>query len=181
MRGRSRDRATDRLNNVHLRDVTLDDLDIYLRMRCDPVMMAELGGPLPREGVPDKLRRDVEAVERDEYWISIVESDEGEPMGSVVVWQHDDHGEEEAEIGWMVVPEFQGRGIGKAATAALIERARADGRWGDIHAYPGVTNAPSNGICRSLGFELVGTMDVLAFDDRPLRVNHWRLPQAATP
>lgn len=69
MRGRSRDGATDSLNNVHLRDVTLDDLDIYLRMRCDPVMMAELGGPLPREGVPDKLRRDVEAVERDEYWI----------------------------------------------------------------------------------------------------------------
>ena len=80
---------------MHLRDVTLDDLDLYLRMRCDPVMMAELGGPLPRDGVPDKLRRDVQAVERDEYWISIVESDDHEPMGSVVLWRHDDHGEEE--------------------------------------------------------------------------------------
>jgi len=166
------------LSTVHLRDVTLDDLDLYLRMRCDPVMMAELGGPLPRDGVPDKLRRDVEAVEHDGYWISIVESDADEPMGSVVLWRHDDHGEEESEIGWMILPEFQGRGIGKAATAALIQRARADGRWGDIHAYPGVTNAPSNGICRSLGFELVETMDVIAFEDRPLRVNHWRLPEA---
>jgi hypothetical protein len=31
-------------------------------------MTAELGGPLPPAGVPDELRRDVAAVERDEYW-----------------------------------------------------------------------------------------------------------------
>ena len=95
---------------MKLRDVTLDDLSLYQHMRCDPVMMAELGGPLPIEGVPDKLRRDVAAVERDEYWVSIVESDEGAAMGSVVLWRHDDHGEMESEIGWMVLPAFQGRG-----------------------------------------------------------------------
>jgi RimJ/RimL family protein N-acetyltransferase len=159
---------------VKLRDVTLDDLGLYERMRCDPVMMAELGGPLPIDGVPDKLRRDVAAVERDEYWVSIVGSDEGEPMGSVVLWSHDDHGELESEIGWMVLPEFQGRGVGKRATAALLLRARADGRWGDIHAYPGVSNAASNGICRSLGFTLLGVADV-RFEGRPLQVHHWRL------
>jgi hypothetical protein len=31
---------------VRLRDVELGDVDAYVRMRCDPVMMAELGGPL---------------------------------------------------------------------------------------------------------------------------------------
>lgn len=159
---------------MHLRDVTLDDLHVYERMRTDPVMMAELGGPLPIEGVPGKLRRDVEAVERDESWISIVVRDDGEPMGSVVLWRHDERGAEISEIGWMVLPEFQGKGVGKAATAALIERARADGRWGAIHAYPGVTNAPSNGICRSLGFQLVETVDI-EFEGRSLRANHWRL------
>lgn len=160
---------------MHLRDVTLDDLDLYVRMRCDPVVMAELGGPLPREGVPDKLRRDVEAVERDESWIAVIESDDGEPMGSVVMWRHDDDGDELTEIGWMVLPEFQGKGIGTAATAALIERARADGRWGAIHAFPGVTNAPSNGVCRSLGFTMVETVDI-EFEDRPMSTNHWVLP-----
>jgi RimJ/RimL family protein N-acetyltransferase len=159
---------------VRLRDVTIDDLALYERMRCDPVMMAELGGPLPIDGVPGKLRRDVAAVERDEYWVSIVESDEGDPLGSVVLWRHDDHGEMESEIGWMVLPEFQGQGVGKRATAALLLRARADGRWGDIHAYPGVTNAPSNGICRSLGFTLLGESEV-RFEGRPMHVHHWRL------
>ena len=35
---------------MKLRDVEPDDLGLYVRMRRDPVMMAELGGPLPREG-----------------------------------------------------------------------------------------------------------------------------------
>ncbi len=160
---------------MQLRDVTLGDLDLYIAMRCDPDMMAELGGPLPREGVPDKLRRDVGGVERDECWISVIESDEAEPMGSVVLWTVDDESEAPySEIGWLVLPAFQGRGVGKAATAALIERAHADGRWGPISAHPGVTNAASNGICRSLGFELVGEMEVV-FEDRTLVTNHWRL------
>jgi hypothetical protein len=36
---------------VRLRDVELGDISAYVRMRCDPVVMAELGGPLPREGI----------------------------------------------------------------------------------------------------------------------------------
>jgi RimJ/RimL family protein N-acetyltransferase len=165
---------------MHLRDVTLDDRWLYERLRCDPVMMADLGGPLPKESVPDKLRRDVEAVERDEYWISVIESDDGEAMGTVVLWEHDDRGEAISEIGWMVLPEFQGRGLGRSATAALLQRARDDGRWGAIHAYPGVTNAPSNGICRSLGFTLLGAAEI-EFEDRAITANHWRLDGARPP
>jgi RimJ/RimL family protein N-acetyltransferase len=165
---------------MRYRDVSIDDLELYYAMRCDPEMMAELGGPLPRKGVPDKLRRDVEAVERDECWISVIESDDGEPMGSVVLWTVDDEPGEPpySEIGWMVLPAFQGRGVAKAATAALIERALADGRWGAINAHPGVDNAPSNGICRSLGFTLVRRRSVV-FEDRVLETNHWRLEPEA--
>ena len=45
---------------VQLRDVELTDVGAYVRMRCDPVMMAGLGGPLPREGIEAKVQRDVE-------------------------------------------------------------------------------------------------------------------------
>lgn len=47
---------------MRLRDVQLGDVDAYVRMRCDPVMMADLGGPLPPEGIEDKVRRDVAAA-----------------------------------------------------------------------------------------------------------------------
>jgi len=34
-------------------------------MRCDPVMMAELGGPLPREGIAAKVARDAQQAAAD--------------------------------------------------------------------------------------------------------------------
>ena len=37
-----------------------------------------------------------------------------------------------------------------------------------------MTNAPSNGICRSLGFTLLGVRDI-EFEGRPMHVHRWRL------
>jgi hypothetical protein len=42
---------------MRLRDVEPGDVDAYIAMRCDPVMTAELGGPLPREGIGEKVKR----------------------------------------------------------------------------------------------------------------------------
>jgi len=50
---------------MQLRNVVLDDVDAYVRMRCDPVMMACLGGPLPREGIEEKVQRDVHRAAED--------------------------------------------------------------------------------------------------------------------
>jgi RimJ/RimL family protein N-acetyltransferase len=165
---------------VRLRDVALGDVDAYVRMRCDPVMMAELGGPLPREGMEARVERDAQEAASGAALIKMIVLDEPEPdavAGSVSIWSHEEEGlgQEEpiTEIGWMVLPEFQGRGLAKAAVRALLELARDQGRWGPVHAFPGVTNAPSNGICRSLGFTLLGEYDVTFADDRLIKTNHW--------
>ena len=78
------------------------------------------------------------------------------PVGTIGVWASEWAGEEVSETGWMVLPEHQGKGHASAALAALLERARPDDRWGDIHAFPGATNAPSNALCRKFGFEQLG-------------------------
>jgi RimJ/RimL family protein N-acetyltransferase len=152
---------------VRLRDVEPGDLDAYVRMRCDPAMMAELGGPQPAEHMPGKVARDVAAVRDGSTWIKMIEV-EGVVAGIVTLWSHDDS----AEIGWMVLTEFQGQGLAKRAVRELLELARQDGRWGVVHAYPGVTNGPSNGLCRSLGFTLVGPVEI-DFNNRRLRSNDW--------
>ena len=161
---------------MRLRDVDLGDVSAYVRMQCDPVMMAELGGPLPREGIEDKVARDVRAAAAGTDWIKMIVPGQAEAdvvAGSVVLWSHDgDGGEPISEIGWMVLPEFQGRGLAKRAVRMLLELARDDGRWGLVHAFPATTNGPSNGICRSLGFRLAGEQDV-TFAGRVLRSNHW--------
>lgn len=166
---------------MRLRDVEPGDLGAYVRMRTDPVMMAELGGPLPREGIEAKVERDVQEAAAGIVWIKMIIPDEAAPevvAGSVALWSHEDERGAPAqdgpmsEIGWMVLPEFQGRGIGKRAVRALLELARAEDRWGLVHAFPGVTNAASNGICRSLGFRFAGEQDI-PYAGRVLRVNHW--------
>jgi RimJ/RimL family protein N-acetyltransferase len=161
---------------MRLRDVELGDVTAYVRMRCDPVMMAELGGPLPREDIEEKVARDVKAAAADDQWIKMIVSGETAPeavAGTVALWSHEeDGGEPVTEIGWMVLPEFQGRGLAKQAVRVLLELAADDGRWGFVHAFPATTNGPSNGICRSLGFRLVGEQ-VVTFAGRVLLSNHW--------
>src|SRR6266487_3521945 len=166
---------------VRLRNVELGDVDAYVRMRCDPVMMAGLGGPLPREGIEGKVARDVQAVAADTEWIKMIVPGETAPdvvAGSVALWSHDENSEPVSEIGWMVLPEFQGHGLAKQAVRMLLELARDDGRWGLVHAFPAVANAPSNGICRSLGFQFAGERDV-TFAGRVLRSKHWVINPAA--
>jgi RimJ/RimL family protein N-acetyltransferase len=160
-----------------LRDVTPDDLDAYVRMRCDPVMMRDLGGPLPREGMREKVERDVRDAVRDTAWTKMIVPDPADPgtvAGTVTLWSHDDGGQRISEIGWMVLPAHQGRGHGKRAVRALLDLAAEDGRWGLVHAFPAVGNAPSNGICRTLGFTLAGQRTV-TFADRLLHTNHWTI------
>ncbi|MDL4775599.1 MULTISPECIES: GNAT family N-acetyltransferase [Thermomonosporaceae] len=165
---------------MHLRDVGPGDADAYVRMRCDPVMMAELGGPHSRESVEEKVRRDVRDAASDVSWIKMIVPDGAGPgvvAGTVLLWAHEMDGEPLSEIGWMVLPEFQGQGVGKQAVRTLLREAAEDGRWGLVHAFPATTNAPSNGICRSLGFSLVGERDV-PFAGQVLHSNHWTIDPA---
>ena len=75
----------------------------------------------------------------------------------------------------MILPAHQGHRYATRALAVLLERVRADGRWGPIHAFPGVTNEASNALCKGAGFTLLGTADV-DYGDRMLHCNHWVLP-----
>jgi RimJ/RimL family protein N-acetyltransferase len=205
------------------------DVAAYVAMRCDPVMMAELGGPLPRDGIEAKVAADVATVRSGAGWIMMIVPDPADPgtvAGSVVVWSHPadeepppdpaadaagapptraaggeptaaapENGEDGplavaspgaaavpvpqiSEIGWMVLPAYQGRGLARRAVSRVLDLAAADGRWGTIHAFPGVTNAASNALCRSLGFTLVGTVTV-DFQGRPLTCHHWRVDPGA--
>src|SRR6201996_9400208 len=126
-------------------------------MRCDPLMMADLGGPLPREGMADKVARDVRAAAAGTPSGKMILPDKAPPAavaGNVVMWSHDEAGQPMSEIGWMVLPEFQGRGLGQLAVRMLLGLARDDGRGGLVHAFPATANGPSNGLCRAVGFRV---------------------------
>src|ERR1700749_1389553 len=73
------------------------------------------------------------------------------------------------EVGWMVVPEFQGRGIAVAATSQEGQLARREDKHRFMHAFPTGGNGLSNAICRKLGFELLEARE-FEFPKRALHV-----------
>ena len=154
--------------------VSTGDLEAYTRMRCDAAMMAHLGGPEPVDEIEDKLRHDVAGATADREWTLIIcpGDDPSVVAGTISLWPHEVNGTQLSEIGWMVLPEYQGKGLAKRAVREVLHRAAADGRWKLIHAFPDVGNEPSNAICRSLGFSLEGEQDFV-FAGKNLRVNHW--------
>ncbi|MFI6229052.1 GNAT family N-acetyltransferase [Micromonospora echinospora] len=165
------------LSDVRLRDVEADDLEAYVRMRCDPAMTAHLGGPFPRDRVAAQVARDVELVAGGSSLIKMIVVDSpvtDTVAGTVTLWPHEVDGEPGAEIGWMVLPEHQGRGLGRRAVRSLLDLAALDGRWGVAHAFPAVGNVGSNAICRALGFTSLGERD-WPFRGRVFRVQHWRI------
>jgi RimJ/RimL family protein N-acetyltransferase len=153
------------------------DADFWLTeaLETDPEVMRELGGPIERARLPEIHRRRI----ADPWWFKIVDP-AGAAVGTIGVWEKSHGAERVHETGWMVLPSQQGRGIASAALALLIGRVRDEPRILSIHAFPPVTNTPSNALCRKFGFVLLGTTDFV-YAGRTLHCNHWSLatPQAA--
>jgi RimJ/RimL family protein N-acetyltransferase len=77
------------------------------------------------------------------------------------------------EIGWSVLPSFQGQGVASSASAQAIELARTEQRLRYLHAFPSVNNGPSNAICRKLGFTLMEEGEFEYPPGRVMTVHDW--------
>jgi RimJ/RimL family protein N-acetyltransferase len=160
---------------MELVPVTADDLWLTVALETDPRVMAELGGAWSvEEATATHARRLQYGIEHESLWLKIVPDPATGPVGSLVMWDSEWEGKPITEAGWMVLLEHQGRGYASEGVRLLVERANAEGRWGDIHAFPGASNGASNAICRKLGFELVGEGDA-DYAGRHFPVNHWVL------
>jgi RimJ/RimL family protein N-acetyltransferase len=152
------------------------DLPLLEALLGDPAMTEHLGGPES----PAKLAERQARYERIDdqgtgRMFKIVDEETGEGVGSVGYWDKSWRDDEVYETGWSVLPPFQGSGIASEATAQVIELARAEGRHRFLHAFPSVDNAPSNAICRKLGFTLLGESDFEYPPGNSMRCNDWRL------
>ena len=158
---------------MKLRPYADDDIWLTEELETDPEVMSELGGPQPADSIPKIHARRLKSDAEVDSWL-VIEDEPGVAVGTIGVWSRTEDGVEMFEVGWLVLPRFQRRGIASRALGLLIERCHADERIDSIHAFPGATNVPSNALCRGAGFTWVEEREVL-YGDRPLRVNHWEL------
>jgi RimJ/RimL family protein N-acetyltransferase len=153
-----------------------DDLPLLEKLMGDPAMTEHLGGPESPEKIAERQARYEDVTDTGNgRMFKIVDEATGEAVGSVGYWEREWRGEQVYETGWSVLPTFQGRGIAGAATAQAIEKARAENKHRFLHAFPSVDNAPSNAICRKLGFTLLEAREFEYPPGNFMRCNDWRL------
>ena len=160
---------------VRLEPWGADDLQLLRRLVGDPAMMEHLGGPESEEKIIERQARYERRGNGKGWAFKIIEEATGEPVGWVGYWERSWKGEEVWESGWSVLPEFQGGGFAASGTARAMEHAREDGRRRFVHAFPAVENAPSNAICRKLGFTLLGELEFEHPKGNFMQCNDWRL------
>jgi RimJ/RimL family protein N-acetyltransferase len=148
------------------------DRPLLERALADPQMMEHLGGPETSAKITERQAR-YERPGSGQY--KIVDKATGERVGWVGYWERTWRDGQVYEIGWSVLPEFQGRGVATTATSQAIELARSERKHRFLHAFPSVDNGPSNAICRKLGFELLEAREFEYPPGNSMQCNDWRL------
>ena len=166
--------------DVDIRPWSNHDLALLEQLMGDAAMTEHFGGPES----PYKIR------ERHKHYCQINHSDTGQMFvivvgpewvaaGSVGYWVKMWRNQQVWEIGWSVLPAFQGQGAATRATLAAVERARAEEKYRFMHAFPSINNEPSNAICRKTGFTLQGENEFEYPLGNFMRCNDWRLDMFA--
>jgi RimJ/RimL family protein N-acetyltransferase len=162
-------------NVVRIEPWGKDDLPL-LEQQNTPEMTAHLGGPESDEKIAERQTRYERLADSGKgRMFKIVDVATGQAVGGVGYWERTWRGEQVYEMGWGVLPAFQGRGIAGMATALAIAGARDDGKHQFLHAFPSVDNPPSNAVCRKLGFTLVEECEFEYPPGSVMQCNDWRL------
>jgi RimJ/RimL family protein N-acetyltransferase len=161
---------------VDLRPWAEGDLDLLIRLLGDPAMTEHLGGPEPLEKIHARHQRYCAESQTEPYRLfAILAGSERTPAGWVGYWEAEENGEPAWEMGWSVLPEFQGRGLASQAARMVVERVRAEGKHRFLYAYPAAGNGPSNAICRKVGFTWIEEGDFEYPKGSFMRCNVWRM------
>lgn len=165
-------------SGVSLRPWATDDLPLLERLLGDPAMTEHLGGPESPDAIRSRHERYLAADPARNGIYAITLGPEATPVGWIGYWEADWNDETVWECGWHVLPEYQGRGIARQAAVLMIGRVRDHGVHRYLHAFPAVDNIWSNALCRTLGFDLRGEVEVEYPRGSMMRAYDWRLDLA---
>ena len=164
------------MSNVLLQPWSESDLPLLENLLGDPIMMTHLGGPETPEQILRRHQRYLHLPEDGtDHMFRVIWAPTAEGVGSVGYWRKTWREQSVYEMGWLILPGYQGRGIATKAAAAVIEHASQGPKYQFMHAFPSVENAASNAICRKLGFTLLEECQVEYPPGRSMTINDWRL------
>ena len=139
--------------NITIRKMQPGDADALYRLLSDPAVMRYLEPPFDRAQTEDFLRRAGLA----EPPLVYAAEENGVFLGYVIYHAYD---EQSVEIGWVLLPDYWGRGYASALTDRLIDRARQEQKSVVIECAP--AQAATKRIAIKKGFRACGICDGLA-------------------
>ena len=156
------------------------DLPLLQQLLGNPAMTEHIGGPESPQQIAERHERYLRFDPSKGRLFKIVTERDREAVGWVGYWERRWREEDVFEIGWSVLPAFQGRGIASMGTAHALARARADGTHRFVHAFPSVDNVPSNAICRRVGFTFVEKCEFEYPPGHFMQCNDWKFDLRAS-
>lgn len=147
------------------------DRDLTVALETDPRVMGHLGGVSTADTAERVHQWRLAAPERGDIFVTIVPDGAAEPVGVVGIWRSEIDGETVHELGAMILPGHQARGVGTRTWDLVRPLVQAAG-ISRLDSYPGVDNVASNAILARIGFTRAGERD-LDYEGRPVRCAHW--------
>jgi RimJ/RimL family protein N-acetyltransferase len=167
------------MTDILLRPWSEDDLPLLMNLMSDPNVMGHLGGPETPEQIERRNKRYAHIDEDGiDHMFKVVLAATGEGVGEIGYWKKNWQDQLVYEMGWMVLPGFQGHGIATKAGEAVIKLIQRERRFPFVHAFPSVSNPASNAICRKLGFSLIEECQFEYPPGHSMTVNDWQLDLA---
>ena len=139
--------------NITIRKMQPGDADALYRLLSDPEVMRHLEPPFDREQAEAFLHH---AGLTEPPLVYAAEAN-GDFIGDVMYHAYD---EDSVEIGWVLLPEYWGRGYASALTDRLIDRARQERKSVVIECAP--AQEVTKRIASKKGFRDCGICDGLA-------------------
>ena len=139
--------------DITIRNMQPSDADALYRLLSAPEVMQYLEPPFDREQTEAFLHHAGLA----EPPLVYAAEENGVFIGYVIYHAYD---EESVEIGWVLLPEYWGRGYASALTDRMIDRARQEQKSVVIECAP--AQAATRRIAVKKGFRACGICDGLA-------------------
>jgi RimJ/RimL family protein N-acetyltransferase len=135
-------------------------------------MTKHLGGPETEEQIISRHRKYLNLGDTGAMYRVLIGK---ETVGSIGYWERLWNRRMIYEMGWSILPYFQGKGFATLAVYEAVKKARLENKHAFIHAFPSIHNPASNAICRKLNFKLEGPCKFEYPIGHLMHCNDWKL------
>lgn len=160
---------------LHIRPLTMADFEFYYLLQCDPDTMRYIRPPEPDRAVVQERVQTLEQYGAAHPGLGskiAFEKETQVPVATCVLRHVDYQPENELELGYIIVPEFRGRGLATEITRALAAYAFQRFAVPHVVAVTDPDNLSSQNVLLKCGFQAIGRRFIYGSECLEFRLNN---------